>query len=121
MTRLTIDTTMGCRPRPAPGAGHKTSAFAYRDLGTTTMTPCMSVNVNLAAGTGVDLFRLRTAANGPVREGRRPQTGTLQIRSDFDGATRNSEVSSGGLARRGALRNGRLGHRMEPYRDGVPT
>ena len=42
------------------------SAFAYRDLGTTVSELCMSTNVNVASGTGIDLFRLRTAAGGPV-------------------------------------------------------
>jgi len=71
------------------------SAFAYRDLGTTTMTPCLSMNVNLAAGNGVDLFRLRTAANGPIVKVSVHTTGSLQIRSDFDGTTRNSNVQLG--------------------------
>ena len=66
VTRITIDPAIGSPAAPsARAAVSAQSAFAYRDLGTTTMTPCMSVNVNRTSG-AADLFRLRTAANGPI-------------------------------------------------------
>jgi hypothetical protein len=96
VTRLTIDTTMGMPAAPSARAQvTNQSAFAYRDLGTTTMTPCMSMNVNLATGNGVDLFRLRTAANGPIAKVTVHTSGSLQVRSDVDGTTRNSNVQLG--------------------------
>jgi chitodextrinase len=96
VTRLTIDNTVGSPAAPSARAQVTSqSAFAYRDLGTTTMTPCLSVNVNLSSGTGVDLFRLRTAGNGAVVKVFVHTTGTLQIRSDFDGTTRNSGIQVG--------------------------
>ena len=96
VTRMTIDTTAGMPDAPSARAQVTgQSAFAYRDLGTTTMTPCLSMNVNLAAGVGVDLFRLRTAANGPIAKVVVHTSGSLQIRSDFDGSTRNSNVQLG--------------------------
>ena len=65
-TRITIDNTIGSPAAPsARAAVTNQSASAYRNLATTTMTPCMSVNVNRTSG-AADLFRLRTATGGPV-------------------------------------------------------
>ncbi|MEO8424403.1 MAG: LamG-like jellyroll fold domain-containing protein, partial [Actinomycetota bacterium] len=96
VTRVTIDNAIGSPAVPSARAvGSNQSAFAYHDLGTTTMTPCMSVNVNVASGTGADLFRLRTAANGGVIKAVVTAAGTLQLRSDFGGTTINSGVALG--------------------------
>ena len=73
-TRITLDNTIGSPTLPSARAQvTNQSASAFRVLGTTTMTPCMSLNVNLAAGSGVALFRLRSAANDPIRGVRRWQ------------------------------------------------
>ena len=75
----------------------------------------MSMNVNLPAGRGVDLFRLRTAANGPIIKAFVATNGTLQIRSDFGSTTRTTTHGYGyRLAQRRALRHRRVGHRLEP-------
>ena len=81
-TRITLDTSIGSPTLPSARAQVTAqSAFAFVTLGTTTMTPCMSMNVNLSAGSGVDLFRLRTAANGPIIKAFVAANGTLQMRS----------------------------------------
>jgi hypothetical protein len=55
----------------------------------------MSTNVNLAAGSGVDLFRLRTAANGGIIKVFVAANGTLQVRSDFSSTTRTTTTALG--------------------------
>ena len=55
----------------------------------------MSMNVNLSAGSGVDLFRLRTAANGPIIKAFVAANGTLQMRSDFGSTTRTTTTAMG--------------------------
>ena len=59
------------------------------------MNACMSMNVNRGHGCGVDLFRLRTAANGAIIKVVVLATGNLQLRSDFAGTTINSGVALG--------------------------
>jgi hypothetical protein len=96
VTRLTIDGALGSPAAPSARANvTNQSAFAYRDLASPTMTACLSLNVNVASGTGVDLFRLRSAGNGAVIKVFVHANGTLQIRSDFAGTTRNSNVQVG--------------------------
>ena len=95
-TRITIDNTIGSPAAPsALAAVTSQSASAWRNLPTTTMTPCMSANINRASG-AADLFRLRTAANGPIIKvvvvG---ANGNLQLRSDFGSTTINSNVAIG--------------------------
>ncbi len=81
----------------------------------------MSANVNLASGSSVDLFRLRTAANGAIIKAFVATNGTLQVRSDF--ASHHPHHHHGArhrLAQRRAVR-----HRRDPpprwnlYRDGM--
>jgi hypothetical protein len=94
-TRLTIDNAVG---NPAPSARAQTSsqsASAYRDLTSPVMTACTSLSVNVSAGNGIDLFRLRTAANGAIIKVVMLATGNLQIRSDFGSTTINSGVALG--------------------------
>ena len=96
VTRITIDNAIGSPAAPsARAAASNQTAFANRDLGTSTMTPCVSMNVNVASGTGIDLFRLRSAGNGAVIKVFVHANGTLQLRSDFGGTTRNSGVQVG--------------------------
>jgi hypothetical protein len=97
VTRTTIDNTIGS---PAPPSARvnvtNQTAFAAKDTGTTTMTPCFSVNVNVQSGTSVDLFRLRTAANGPIiKVYVAATTGIIWLRADFGGTTRSSSVQVG--------------------------
>jgi hypothetical protein len=96
ITRVTIDNATGSPAAPSARAqGSAQSAFAYHDLASTTMTACASVNVNVSVGAGIDLFRLRTAANGAIIKVARTAAGTLQIRSDFGSTTQNSGVQLG--------------------------
>ncbi len=80
------------------------------------MTACTSLNVNVtAAGSGIDLFRLRTAANGAMIKVLVASNGTLQIRSDFAGDDDQLRCPDGlGVPQRGALRHGGLEHDVEP-------
>ena len=94
-TRITIDNAIGSPAAPSARAQTTSqSASAYRDLATTTMTPCMSVNVNRTSG-AADLFRLRTATGGPIIKAYVPTNGNLQLRSDFGATTVNSNVPIG--------------------------
>ena len=81
----------------------------------------MSTNVNLAAGSGVDLFRLRTAANGPIIKAFVAANGTLQMRSDFGVDHPHHHHGHGHrLAQRRALRHRRdRPPRWNLYRDGT--
>ncbi|MBI5089767.1 MAG: PKD domain-containing protein, partial [Actinobacteria bacterium] len=56
---------------------------------------CASVNVNLASGNNIDLFRLRTASNGAVIKVFVASNGTLGMRSDFAGSSRGSTTALG--------------------------
>lgn len=98
VTRLSIDQTQGSAAAPsAQGSPAGVSAWAYRNLGTTISSACLSENVNLASqsGTGVDLFRLRTAGDGPIAKVFVSSSGTLYIRSDFSGVQKGSNVALG--------------------------
>ena len=96
-TRLTIDNAAGSPAAPSARAQvTNQSAFAYRNLGATFNQVCMSTNVNLASSTaGVDLFRLRTAANGGIIKAFRAANGTVQMRSDFASVVRTTTVQLG--------------------------
>ena len=78
------------------------------------------MNVNVASGTGVDLFRLRTAANGAIIKVFVPATGNaaapLGLRRHHDQLRRAARHR---LAQRGALRHGRVHTTWDLYRDGV--
>ena len=95
-TRMTIDNATGSPTAPSARAqATAQSAFAYRDLTSPTSTACLSVNVNLVSGSNVDLFRLRSAGNGPIVKVFVATNGTLQIRSDFASTSFNSGVQMG--------------------------
>jgi hypothetical protein len=56
---------------------------------------CVRVNINLASGSGIDLFRLRTAANGAVIKVLVAANGTLGMRNDINPATRATTIALG--------------------------
>ena len=98
VTRLTIDAGLGSPAAPsAIGSPSAQSAFAYRDLGTTLPSACVSVNVNATSlgGNSVDLFRLRTASGGAIAKAFVNTSGVLVARSDFAGTQQSSGVALG--------------------------
>ncbi len=98
VTRLTIDGTQGSAAAPsALGNPAALSAYAYKNLGATYPSVCMSVNVNIAsqANTAVDLLRLRTASDGPIARAFVNAAGLLYVRSDFAGTQQSSGVALG--------------------------
>jgi hypothetical protein len=98
VTRLSIDGTQGSAAAPsARGNPVAQSAFAYRSLGATYQTACLSARVNASSlgGNAVDLLRLRTAADGPIARAYVNASGTLFLRADFSGAQRSSGVALG--------------------------
>ena len=115
-TRITLDNTIGSPTAPsARAAVTAQSASAFLVLGTTTMTPCMSANVNLSAGAPVDLFRLRTATNGAIIKAYVAANGTLA--APFGLRIHDAHHHRGAghrLAQRRALRHGGRRHDLEP-------
>ncbi len=96
VTRLTIDNGNGSPTSPSARAQVSgQSAFAYLTLGSTFSQVCMSANVDVAAGSGMALFRLRTATNGRIIRVFVTSSGTLGIRSEVSGTQRNSGVALG--------------------------
>jgi beta-propeller uncharacterized protein DUF5122 len=93
VTGLTIDATRG-DPSPPSARGNVSGqkGFASKTLGGTFNDICMSVRVNPSNlnGNSVDLFRIRTAANGPIVRVYTTSSGVLWIRSDFSGEQRSS-------------------------------
>lgn len=97
-TRLTIDSTRSSVAPPSARAQVSSqSAYAYRILNATYPSACMSVNVNVAAlgGNAVDLFRFRTAADGPISRAFVNASGVLYFRSDASGVQQSSGVALG--------------------------
>jgi hypothetical protein len=90
---LTIDAAVG-DPAPPSARGNVSGqkGFASKTLSGTFNDICMSVRVNPSNlnGNSVDLFRLRTAANGPIVRVYANSSGVLWIRSDFSGEQRSS-------------------------------
>jgi chitodextrinase len=97
VTRITVDATQGSAATPsAQGNPAGQSAFAYKDLGTTSGSGCLSVNVNAASLAGsTDLFRLRTAAGGPIAKVYLSASGVLLVRSDVAATQLSSGVALG--------------------------
>ncbi len=95
-TRLTIDAGAGSPSAPSARAQVvNQSAFANKTLAQTYPQACLSASVNLASGNNVDLFRLRTASNGPIIKAFVSSTNTLTLRSDVSGVQLNSGVALG--------------------------
>lgn len=96
VTRLMIDNSMGSPAAPSARAQVSNQrAFAYRTLDTPVMGGCLSANVNLISGLGVDLFRLRTAADGPIVRVFVNASGYLRARADLTGGTSYSNEPLG--------------------------
>ncbi len=98
VTRLTIDTTAGRLAAPSAKAQPASApAFAYKLLGSTLSTVCMSMNVNATSlGTAyVSPLRLRTSANGPVMRVFMTSAGVLWLKSDVSAAQKSSGVALG--------------------------
>jgi hypothetical protein len=98
VTRLTIDGSQGAPSVPsARGAPSGQSAFAFRDLGASYSSACLSarMNVSAQAGQAIDLFRLRTASGGPIAKVFVNANGILLIRSDAASTQRSSGVALG--------------------------
>ena len=63
---------------------------------TTSASACLSLNVNAAALNGnTDLFRLRTAAGGPIAKAYVNASGVLVVRSDVTSTQQSSGVALG--------------------------
>ncbi len=98
VTRMTIDSSQGFPAAPSARAQVSgLSAWAYRTLDSTHDTACFSTAVNAIdlGGNSVDLFRLRTVANGPIIRVLVNTTGRLVVRSDVSGAQGNSGIVLG--------------------------
>ncbi|MBI5088191.1 MAG: hypothetical protein HZB15_04840 [Actinobacteria bacterium] len=96
VTRLTLSTTDGSPTAPsARAAVTNQAAYGVRVLGTPMSQACVSVNVNLATGAGIDLFRLRTAASGPIMKVAIATNGALQMRNDLNPAARGTSTVRG--------------------------
>ena len=97
-TNLTIDPTRGRTASPSARAQVISSpAWAYKTLGTTLSTGCMSVGVNVTSRGSpyVTLLRLRTAANGKVARVFVNSAGVLWIKSDVSGLQVSSSTPIG--------------------------
>jgi hypothetical protein len=97
VTRLTIDATQGsAAPPSAQGNPTAQSAYASKTLAATYGSACLSLNVNATALSGnTDLFRLRTAAGGPIAKAYVSASGVLVVRSDFTATQQSSGVALG--------------------------
>ena len=96
--RVTVDAAQGAHSPPSARAqANSSSAFAYRVLSATHPSACLSANVNATSfgGNAVDLFRLRTASDGPIARVFASASGVLSIRADFSGAQRSSGMTLG--------------------------
>jgi hypothetical protein len=95
-TRFTIDaTTGGAAPPSALASPTAQSAVLTKDLGADYGSICVSESVKLTTqnGAALDLFRLRTAANGGIAKVFLSAAGNLQVKSDFSGTTKGSGVA----------------------------
>ncbi|MEO8424620.1 MAG: LamG domain-containing protein [Actinomycetota bacterium] len=98
VTRLTIDAAQGSSAAPSARAlVSGQSAWAFRTLGATYASACMSVNVNASSlgGNTVDLLRLRTATDGPISRVMVNASGVLIFRSDVSGVQQTSGIALG--------------------------
>jgi chitodextrinase len=97
VTRIAVDATQGsAAPPSAQGNPTTQSAFATKDLAASTGSPCLSLDVNATSlGASTDLFRLRTAAGGPIAKVYASASGILFVRSDFAASQLSSGVALG--------------------------
>jgi len=91
-TGLTLDSTQGSPTAPsARGNPSAARAFAARNLGASYPTLCHSQQVRVTSlGASIDLFRLRTAADGGVVRVYVATNRVLWVRSDAAGTQRSS-------------------------------
>jgi hypothetical protein len=97
-TGLTLDGSQGgIAPPSARAQVTNAPAWAFRSLGTTLPTACMSMNVNVVSrgSSFTALMRLRTAANGNIVRVFMNNAGVLWIKSDVSGAQRSSATNIG--------------------------
>jgi hypothetical protein len=97
-TALTLDGSQGgIAPPSARAQVTNAPAWAFRSLGTTLPSACMSMNVNVASrgSSFTALMRLRTAANGNIVRVFMNNAGVLWIKSDVSGAQRSSATNIG--------------------------
>jgi hypothetical protein len=89
---LVIDGTDGGRKAPSARANPvNAAAWAARDLGDSYGAVCVRFSLSVTAASGsVDLIRLKTATNDGVAKLVRSSSGSLQIRSDVSGVTRDT-------------------------------
>lgn len=92
---LTIDASDGGRKAPSVRASTvNAAAWAARDLGGSYDAVCVRFSLNVTAVSGsVDLMRLKTARDRGVAKIVRSSSGSLQIRSDVSGVTRDTGSS----------------------------
>jgi alpha-tubulin suppressor-like RCC1 family protein len=97
VTRFTIDTVSGNPAAPSARASAASqTATMTRALGSTYSNLCLSARVNMSSRTGtMVLWRLRTAASGPVARAFLTSTGALAIRSDVSGTQILTSVALG--------------------------
>ncbi len=86
---MTVDNATGNPSAPSARAqASGAPAWAWRTLGATYPSACLSTRINLASiGSTVDLFRLRTATDGPIARAYVATNRVLWIRADSSGAT----------------------------------
>jgi hypothetical protein len=89
---LTVDTADGGRKAPSVRAATvNVAAWMARDLDASYDAVCVRFSLNVTAASGsVDLMRLRTTADRGIAKIVRSSNGTLQIRSDVSGVTRDT-------------------------------
>ena len=95
-TRVSIDGTKGATATPSALASPTSqSAFLVKDLPAEFGSICMSTAVNLTTqnGTALDLFRLRTGANGGINKVFLNVSRQLVVKSDVTNNTKNSGVA----------------------------
>ena len=94
VTNLTIDNSKGgVAPPSALAQTSAQTAFAFKNLAATYPSICMSARVNATTldASSTTLFRLRTAANGPLVRVFANASGVLYVRSDAS----NTQLWSG--------------------------
>jgi hypothetical protein len=97
-TGMTVDASQGgVAPPSARAQGSVSPAWAFRDLGTSVSTACMSTSVNVTPGGSsfVTLLRLRTAADGNIVRVFRNNAGVLWVKSDVSGLQVSSATTIG--------------------------
>jgi hypothetical protein len=120
-TGLSIDNGQGGLAPPSARAQTNASpAWAFRTLGTSVSSACMSMNVNVSSigSPYVALLRLRTAANGNIVRVFMTGAGVLWVKSDVSGQQISSSTAIGSGWHQVELCGG--SGTWSLYRDGIP-